>query len=420
MKQPGLSITTMDGFLPKIFDTVFFKMGEERISPKVEAIKVLSSQKNITDAKRFWEMSSDSKALYEFRKQLEALKKFQGRGTELISVYITPGYNISEIVAKLKEEYGQASNIKSATTKKNVQSALEKIMHFLKGANKPPENGMAVFAGNVSESEGKIDIELYSVVPPMPVPVQFYRCESRFVLEPLEELLDVAGTYGLVVMDGKECTVAILRGKTVKVIKKLESTAHQKVHKGGQSSQRFQRLAEEGIEYYYKRVGEAMSAFVGQKNFKGAIVGGPGPAKENFMKMSPFNYQIKVLGVVDTGYTDEYGLRELLEKASGLISEQEAIVEKKLLNEFLTEAAKGGLVSWGLENVRQMVASRKAGKLLVTEGLEILEEGKNVVSHLISQAEEQSIEVIFVSEETPEGQQFRGTFGGLGVFLRYK
>ncbi|HLC38405.1 MAG TPA: hypothetical protein VJI71_03045, partial [Candidatus Norongarragalinales archaeon] len=164
-------------------------------------------------------MSSDSKALYEFRKQLEALKKFQGRGTELISVYITPDYPVAEIVAKLRDEYGQASNIKSATTKKNVQAALEKIMHFLKGANKPPANGMAVFCGNVSSSEGKVDIEIYSVVPPMPVPVQFYRCESKFVLEPLEELLDVAGTYGLVVLDGKDCTVAVLRGKTVKVLK---------------------------------------------------------------------------------------------------------------------------------------------------------------------------------------------------------
>ncbi|MEM4255251.1 MAG: peptide chain release factor aRF-1 [Candidatus Norongarragalinales archaeon] len=365
-------------------------------------------------------MTSDSKALYEFRKQLEALKKFQGRGTELISVYITPGYNISEIVNKLKEEYGQASNIKSATTKKNVQAALEKIMHFLKGANKPPENGMAVFCGNVSESEGKVDIEIYSIVPPMPVPVQFYRCESKFVLEPLEELLDVAGTYGLVVMDGKECTVAVLRGKTIKVLKKLESTAHQKVHKGGQSAQRFQRLAEEGIEFYYKRIGEAMDAFLSQKNFKGAIVGGPGPAKENFMKMKPFNYQIKVLGVVDTGYTDEYGLRELLEKASDLIAEQEAIVEKKLLNEFLIEAAKGGLVAWGLEGVRKALDKRQANKFIVTEGLEIIEDGVNVVSHLISQAEEQGIEVIFVSEETPEGQQFKGTFGGLGAFLRYR
>ncbi|MFH1056607.1 MAG: peptide chain release factor aRF-1 [Candidatus Micrarchaeota archaeon] len=365
-------------------------------------------------------MSSDSKALYEFRKQLEALKKFQGRGTELISVYITPGYPVSEIVAKLRDEFGQASNIKSASTRQNVQGALEKIMHFLKGANKPPENGMAVFCGNVSENEGKIDIEIFSIVPPMPIPVQFYRCESRFVLEPLEELLDTTGTYGLVVLDGKECTVAVLKGKTTKVIKKLESTAHQKVHKGGQSAARFSRLAQEGIEFYYKRIGEAMSAFLEQKNFKGVIVGGPGPAKDNFMKMKPFNYQLNVLGVVDTGYTDEYGLRELLEKASGLIAGQEAIVEKKLLNEFLAEAAKGGLAAWGVEAVTNILASRKAKMLIVTEGLEAMQDGKNVIPDLISDAEQQGIEIAFVSEETPEGQQFRATFAGIGVFLRFR
>ena len=163
-----------------------------------------------------------------------------------------------------------------------------------------------------------------------------------------------------------------------------------------------------------------MSAFLEQKNFKGVIVGGPGPAKENFLKMKPFNYQLKILGMVDTGYTDEYWLRELLEKASELIAEQEAIVEKKLLNEFLTEAAKGGIVAWGFEGVREMLQSKRASRLLVTEGLEVMEEGRNVIADLIEEAEMQGIEVIFVSEETPEGQQFMGTFKGIGVFLRFK
>ena len=48
-------------------------------------------------------MSTDSQAAYEFRKQVEALEKFQGRGTQLISVYITPGYQISETAGKLRD-----------------------------------------------------------------------------------------------------------------------------------------------------------------------------------------------------------------------------------------------------------------------------------------------------------------------------
>ncbi|MFQ5406782.1 MAG: peptide chain release factor 1, partial [Candidatus Micrarchaeia archaeon] len=100
-------------------------------------------------------MSERAKEFYKFKKQVEALKKMQGRGTQLVSVYVTPNYPLNEITAKLRDEAGQASNIKSSSTRKNVLAALEKIIQHLKLFKKPPENGMAVFAGNVSEREGK-------------------------------------------------------------------------------------------------------------------------------------------------------------------------------------------------------------------------------------------------------------------------
>lgn len=168
------------------------------------------------------------------RKQVAALKEFAGRGTELITVYITPGYPVAEIMGRLRDEYGQASNIKSTSTRKNVLSALEKIMHYLKGVTKPPENGIAVFCGNVSREEGKPDVRIYSIVPPFPLKTQFYRCESSFVLEPLAEMLEAKGSHGLVVLDGKDATIAVLRGKGIRVLRRLHSTAHAKFKKGGQ------------------------------------------------------------------------------------------------------------------------------------------------------------------------------------------
>ena len=177
---------------------------------------------------------ADTKEIYELKKQIAALKEFAGRGTELISVYITPGYPVAEITGRLRDEFGQASNIKSTSTRKNVQTALEKIMHFLKGVTKPPENGIAVFCGNVSREEGKPDVRIYSIVPPFPLKTQFYRCESSFVLEPLEEMLETKGEYGLVVLDGKDATIAVLKGKGIRVLRRLHSTAHSKFKKGGQ------------------------------------------------------------------------------------------------------------------------------------------------------------------------------------------
>ena len=60
---------------------------------------------------------------YEFKRLLEDLRSKSGRGTELISLYIPPDKQISDVTAQLRDEHGQASNIKSKLTRTNVQSA---------------------------------------------------------------------------------------------------------------------------------------------------------------------------------------------------------------------------------------------------------------------------------------------------------
>lgn len=399
-------------------------------------------------------MSEKSKLRYELRKQLKALHEIRGSGTELISVYIPPGYPISEVSNKLKAEYGQAENIKSKSTRSNVTGALEKIIHYLKMFNKPPENGMAIFAGNVSTVPGKPDLKIFSLSPHEPIAVQTYRCDSSFFLDPLDNLIAAKDSYGLVVMDGREATVAILNGTQTRIIKRLNSTAHAKIHKGGQSANRYQRLIEEAIEKYYVRIGEAMDmAFVGQHGLKGVIVGGPGPAKDGLMKMHPWNYQIKILGVVDTGYTDEYGIREVQEKSAPLIAEQEAVREKKLVDAFIKEVVQGGLAAYGEKDVREALEAGKVDTLLVSEqidwkrvsfkcsscGQEIdrlmrepkeedhecggklrIQSVKEVAEELLELAEQTGVKIEMVSSYSVEGNQFLTGFYGIGAFLRYK
>jgi len=385
---------------------------------------------------------------YEFKKKLEELSKYSGRGTELISVYITPNYPVSEIAAKLRDEYGQASNIKSKTTQKNVQAAIEKIMSFLKKMPVTPENGIAIFCGNISQTEGKPDVQLFTVTPPQPLQVQFYRCESKFVLDPLFEITDNSDSYGVVVLDGRDATIGVLKGKTIKVLKKLHSTAHQKFHKGGQSAARFQRIHEETVEKYYQRIGEAMNVFLDIKRFKGVIIGGPGPSKEDFIKGKYFNYQLKVIGVVDVGYADESGLRELINKSSELISEQEMVKEKKIVDEFVSEIVKNGNATYGVDDITRNLEQRNVSKLLVSEGFKlvrytffcpkcgkkyvkyspdfkcecggeaVVEKEEDVIEELMKKTEEQGGEVIPISTETQEGAQFKEMFHGVGALTR--
>lgn len=399
-------------------------------------------------------MAEDSKLRYELRKQLKVLKGIRGSGTELISLYITPGYPIADASNKLKAEYGQASNIKSKSTRNNVQDALEKIIQWLKMFREPPATGMAVFCGNVSKDPGRPDVRLFSLVPPEPLKTQFYRCDSTFALEPLEDILAVKDTYGLLVMDGREATIATLRGRNTTILRRLHSTAHAKIRAGGQSARRYERLIEESIELYYKRIGGALDEiFVGMPNLKGIIVGGPGPAKEDFTKMSPFNYQLKILGVLDTGYTEEYGVKELTDKAGSVIAEQEAVKEKKLVDSFMKEVVQGGLATYGEKEVRGALEANKVETLLLSEKLEWkrasfkcsncgrveeklvkepadyadncggkmqLLEAKEVADELLALAEEKGVKIEMVSADTAEGAQFLNSFFGMGAFLRYR
>ncbi len=365
-------------------------------------------------------MSDKNKLVYELKKNLRSLKEIRGSGTELISLYITPNYPLGEISSKLRDEYSQASNIKSKSTRKNVLEALEKILNYLKMFKKPPENGIAIFCGNISKNQGRQDVQLFSLVPPDPLQVQYYRCDSTFSLDPLFGMVSPSDAYGLVVMDGREATLAILKGKQVKIIRTLNSTAHSKVHKGGQSARRYQRLVEESIEKYYKRIGEAMDKAFLHVKLSGIIVGGPGPAKEDFLKLKPFNYQFKILGSVDTGYTNEYGVQELMGKSSDLISEQESIKENMLVEHFMKGVVKDGLVTYGEKEVREAIKSGQAKTVLLSENLQSKEGEKNLLEDLVELSEANNIPIEFISAETSAGSQFLNGFRGIGAFLRYK
>ncbi|MGC9058798.1 MAG: hypothetical protein ACP5H3_00095 [Candidatus Aenigmatarchaeota archaeon] len=164
---------------------------------------------------------------------MKELEKIKGRHTELVSVYIPTGYNLYEMINQLIQEKSTAENIKSKSTRKNVISALEKIIQYLRLFKQTPSNGLAVFAGNVSEFEGKEDIRLWAIEPPEKLETKIYWCDQVFVLDPLKEMVKEKDVYGLIVLDAREATIGLLKGKKIIVKKRLDSTVPSKTVKGG-------------------------------------------------------------------------------------------------------------------------------------------------------------------------------------------
>ena len=375
-------------------------------------------------------MTSD---MYEFQRKLRSLEKLKGDGTQLISLYIQPETNVNEISARLRDEYSQSSNIKSKTTRKNVQSALEKLIQKLKGVSKPPENGVVLFCGNI---DGKI--ELYEVIPPEPVPISIYRCDSRFYLDPLKDMTKIKNIIGLFTVDRKEACVALLKGRKVEILDYLTSGIPGKHRQGGQSAQRFERLHELAIHEFFKRVADRINQYFSSSDVTGVIVGGPGPTKNYFINEDYLQNRVKnkIIAVVDTGYTDEQGIQEIVNKIPEILKEHELTQEKKIVSDFIYKVMKGDRVIFGKNQTLQALLEGRLDALLVSEEYDkefyvdennfIISEEKipngvkvNLIDYLTEKCHEFGTEMKHISPDSAEGKQFLMAFDGMGGFLRW-
>ncbi len=168
------------------------------------------------------------------KKLVKELQSYRAPHTEFVSVYVPKEYEMTKITQHLAEEQGTASNIKSASTRKNVQGALEKMIQHLRTIGRTPPNGLAVFAGNIAAGEGKQDFRVWSIEPPVPLNVRIYRCDKNFVTDILEEMMVEHNVYGLVVFDRRDAMLALLKGKTIIPLQKTHSEVPGKFKAGGQ------------------------------------------------------------------------------------------------------------------------------------------------------------------------------------------
>jgi len=369
----------------------------------------------------------------------------------------------------LKQEYGTASNIKSTTTRKNVQDAIVKVTQRLKLFKKVPENGLVIFCGAIPQNgPGSERIETYVIPPPESIQVYLYRCDSRFHTEHLQEFLKAKETYGIIVLDASATTYAVLQGKRLEIVEKITSGVPGKFRAGGQSARRFERQREAKLAEYFKRIGEhADKIFLPLPDVKGLIMGGPGPTKYDFQKGSYLHYTLKdkIIATIDTAYLDEQGVEEVVEHSPEVLRRIRYVEEKRIMQDFLYEIGHDtGLATYGENEVRLSLKSGVVKTLLLSEDLDVVRvtvkctscdytkqetmknhllpdleqslngkpcpkcnvptlvaaDAKSLIEDLAELAEETGTDVEIISVETEEGQMLKNSFGGIAAILRYK
>ncbi len=354
----------------------------------------------------------------ELRDLIEELEQYRGRATELITVYIPAGQNIYTVADQLEAEKSTAKNIKSTSTKKNVGNALDKITRYLKDYRKTPENGLAVFAGNVSKVEGQDDLRIWDMEPPTPLKIRMYRCDKEFILDPLREMLAVTEVFGLLVMDRKEATIGLLEGKRIEILQKMTSGVPSNVRAGGQSSQRFHRITEGLTRDFYKRIAEEMkNIFYEMPKLKGILVGGPIPTKDEFLdgQYLPTRLQLKIIGRIDIGGSDESGIKELVFRSQEILAGQEIIKEQKLMERFFQNLGeKRDLTTLKEPDTRKALDFGAVDVLFLSKKLD-----KNLIRELAQLAINIGSSVEMISTETEEGDQFYN-LSGIGAILRFR
>lgn len=407
-----------------------------------------------------------SRQKYDIKRKLEEIKACKGRHTELISLYVPATKQISDATAYLKNEFSQSQNIKSKTTRKNVLSAIESIMSRLKQFKRVPENGLVFFVGHKSVGADQSEMVAFVLEPPIPISIFLYRCDSEFFVEPIEAMLDEQEIYGLLLMDRRECTIGILRGNRVELLRYMTSQVPGKHGRGGQSQRRFERLTEIAAHEWFVKCGEqASELFRNEKKLKGILIGGSGPTKQYFIDEGYFHYEIqkKIIDVFDTGYTDEYGLRELVSTAAESMSNLKISQEKTIMKKFLKEVTKqqGSLAVYGEDHVRQALDMGVVDTLLLSEELRkyrvtitcnsckyqqqltldekaleafvppkcsscttmnesmVLTEKIDIIDELSDKAEAKGGKIQLISRESEEGDSLYRAFSGIAGILRY-
>ena len=414
-------------------------------------------------------VTADSVLRFKLKRTLEMLADKEGRGTELISLYVPPGRRIHEVLANLREEYGTASNIKSRTTRKNVQDAIDRTSQRLKLFKEPPTNGLVIFCGAIPRNgAGTERMETFVLEPPEPINIYFYRCDARFHLEPLLAMVKERNAYGVIVIDTSDAVVAVVRGQRMEILQKFSSGVAGKHRAGGQSARRFERIREQSLNDYYHRVGAHAYELLSEiEGLKGLIVGGPGPTKFDFIEGDHLNYMLKekILATIDTSYVGEQGVEEIVSKSGEILRGVRYMEEKKIVQKFLYEIGhETGLGVYGETQVRKYLNAGIVDTLIVSEKLNTIhvfvkckncgnvddslipqsgfvkfeqdlmsaackkcnsvslavDDRKDLVDELIEIADKQNANVAIISTETDEGVMLRDSFGGIAAILRYR
>lgn len=378
---------------------------------------------------------SDQQAEYELKQLLDEIRDLQGRGTELISLYVPPDSNIQSERDRIRQEYSEAGNIKSKQTRTNVQDALSRTEDILTRYQQTPEDGLAVFVGRV---DGDMREYVFDRLPGQLVEKR-YQCDDHFNTDQLDQLLTPDEQFGLIVVTRNDSAIGLLAGDRVEMVNDRQSGVMGKTRAGGQSAQRFARRRQKQLERHFEKTATmANDAFIEDNELvvEGVVVGGTTGTARDFVDSDYLDYRIKeaIIGQYGVEYAELQGLRQLVTAAEDALNAYRETEAQEYMDRFMKGLANGDQpVTYGPASVWKALQYGAVDTLLLSDRIddETIETGdydtvqvespdQQTVNAFVQQAEGTGADVEFVPDGFEAGEQLAGVFQGVAAILRYE
>ncbi|WP_137285059.1 Vms1/Ankzf1 family peptidyl-tRNA hydrolase [Halorussus salinisoli] len=374
---------------------------------------------------------------YERHERIERVESAEATENDLVTVAIPPDKPIGEALERVEEDRAEAKYIDTEGEDAAYLDALETLRQVLQHHETTPENGLVAYAGVV---DGEVVEYVFDDLP-TPVSEFVYERDNEFETELLEGVERSGKTFGLLVVERGGAALGLTENDDVQVVETFDSDVMGKTKAGGQSAQRFERERERQKEEFFESVGEeAERAFLGEHDAEsssattdvdGLLLGGTTVTVEDFLEGDHLDYRLEEMLVgnpVSVEYASEQGLRQLVEKASDRIEDEERREMQATLDRFFdalgvgssggeggSETARGDdEVVYGRESVEEALEYDAVETVLVSEGLPVEE-----VRDLRERAEAEGGDCVVVPTDFARGQRFHEAFDGVAAILRF-
>lgn len=349
---------------------------------------------------------------YDVREQIPEIESITGNGTELVTLTVPPEKNITNTRMRIEREHAEAEHIKSDTTRRHVQQALQRIQRTLTQYDEIPVNGLIIYAGVI---DGDLESYVFDKLP-SPVHESTYRCDNHFHTDALADSITPEDAYALLVIERGGAAIGSVRGDRITTLHTLDSDVMGKTRAGGQSAQRFKRERERQKHEFFTRVAETVSTeFTANDLPAGIVIGGTlGTAKE-FVDGQYLNYRLqdRIVGTYPVAYGNEQGLEELVRKAREDVLDETRAAERDVLDAFFTRLRTADPVVYGEDAVTDAITYGAVETLIVASTVPSARR-----EALSTRVENQGGNVIVTATETDHGARFADTFT-IGALLRF-